>query len=794
MIDSELRPLYDRGLVSKRWKSTLSFSTGIFLSTDGVAPARFFKQGPSSMRLLLNIFLVFLAIVACYLEDIYLHFWPPQTEKAIHLTIRARRSFSFDQQEALEKNRQKALSRFIPVYRYIPPKIEVSKKKFENFNRAVTTFQDNKQNGVEGLRVQLEADFGIELTPADVISIVKYRDFTNLLEGILTIEESIQQNKILGDLRHLAGKSTIEIQSPNTEGTVTQSVDDLITVEKARYLVEEKVRQLFWQVDKRVLEPVLRICLTTLQPNLRFDQKENERRQEIINRKFPSGVVAYNPGDVLVRFRKILNEKDILLLSAYQKQMIAGVYRDVPWVVFTILFLVVFYNLFLAKILMNGFRAEPPYRFLLSLLITTVVILKGYLVFIAYPIYGLPFCLLPMLIIFLNHGKITATATTLVGAMLVSLFIGPTYHILIFFTFGGLAAVLVSSGLRKRLQIIVPSFLVGFINTLCIFVFTLDWQALVSQIAPVQSLNIPAVVAIVDAALTADIAWAVIGGLAAGPLALLLLPLLEIGWDTASTFKLNRYIDLNRPLMKELLSKAPGTYQHSMTVAYLAQSVGEVIGADTLLLRIGAYYHDIGKMMNPKFFIENQFNGENPHDVLEPRESARVIVNHVRHGMRIGQEAGLPKVVVDLSQQHHGTQLMEYFYNIAAKTYPKSTIQEEDFRYAGPKPQTVEAAILMVCDAVEAASRSLEDPNRKKFEKMVRLILVKRIVDGQFAECDLSSRDLSKIVQALVDALEASFHSRIRYPWQEKKPVPKKAGWRIGAVPETNQEDRAFRP
>jgi putative nucleotidyltransferase with HDIG domain len=340
----------------------------------------------------------------------------------------------------------------------------------------------------------------------------------------------------------------------------------------------------------------------------------------------------------------------------------------------------------------------------------------------------------------------------------------------------------------------VPSFLVGFINTLCIIVFTLDWQALVSQIAPVQSINIPAVVAIVDAALTADIAWAVIGGLAAGPLALLLLPLLEIGWDTASTFKLNRYIDLNRPLMKELLSKAPGTYQHSMTVAYLAQSVGEVIGADTLLLRIGAYYHDIGKMMNPKFFIENQFNGENPHDVLEPRESARVIVNHVRHGMRIGQESGLPKVVVDLALQHHGTQLMEYFYNIAAKTYPKSTIQEEDFRYPGPKPQTVEAAILMVCDAVEAASRSLEDPTRKKFEKMARLILVKRIVDGQFAECDLSSRDLSKIVRALVDALEASFHSRIRYPWQEKKPAPKKTGWRIGATTEANQEDRAFRP
>ena len=746
------------------------------------------------MRLLLSIFLIFLAIAACYLEDIYIYFWPPQPEKAVYLTIRSRRNFSFNQQEALEDNRRKALSGYVPVYRYIPTKIEASRDNFENFSRAVTAFQDKKQNGVEGLRVQLESDFGIELTPADVIGIVKYQDFKNLLEGILTIEESILQNKILGDPQHLAGKNTIEIQSPNTEGTVTHAVDDLITIERARYLVEEKVRQLFWQVDKRVLDPVLRICLTTLQPNLQYDQKENDRRLEKINREFPSGVVAYDPGDVLVPFRKVLNEKDILLLKAYQDQMIAGVYRDVPWVVFTILFMVVFYNLFLAKILMSGFRSEPPYRFLLSLLITTVVILKAYLVFIAFPIWGLPFCLLPMLIIFLNHGKITATATTLVGAMLVSLFTGPTYNILIFFTFGGLAAVLVSSGLRKRLQIIVPSFLVGFINTLCIIVFTLDWRAVVSQIAPVQSINIPAVLAIVDAALTADIAWAVIGGLAAGPLALLLLPLLEIGWDTASTFKLNRYIDLNRPLMKELLSKAPGTYQHSMTVAYLAQSVGEVIGVDTLLLRIGAYYHDIGKMMNPKFFIENQFNGENPHDVLEPRESARVIVNHVRHGMRIGQESGLPKVVVDLALQHHGTQLMEYFYNIAAKTYPKSTIQEEDFRYPGPKPQSVEAAILMVCDAVEAASRSLEDPTRKKFEKMVRLILVKRIVDGQFSECDLSSRDLSKIVLALVDALEASFHSRIRYPWQEKKPAPKKTGWRIGATTEANQQDRAFRP
>jgi putative nucleotidyltransferase with HDIG domain len=332
-------------------------------------------------------------------------------------------------------------------------------------------------------------------------------------------------------------------------------------------------------------------------------------------------------------------------------------------------------------------------------------------------------------------------------------------------------------------------------NALTVVIFTIDWQAVFSQFVALQDIQFNRFIQIVDAALTWNIAWAAIGGLVAGPLALLLLPLLEISWDTASTFKLNRYMDLNRLLMKDLLSKAPGTYQHCMTVAYLAQSVGEAIGADTQLLRIGAYYHDVGKMMNPKFFIENQFKGDNPHDVLEPRESARIIIKHVRHGMRIGQESGLPKVVVDLILQHHGTQLMEYFYNTAAKTYPKSTIREEDFRYPGPKPQSVEAAILMVSDAVEAASRSLEEPTGKKFKKMVRLILVKRLVDGQFSECDLTSRDLSKIVKVLVDALEASFHTRIRYPWQEKKAPPLKTDWRIGSDTDKDKEnqERFFR-
>ena len=350
------------------------------------------------MRLLLNIILITLAVLACYIDDIYLNFWPPRPDSAINLTIRSRRIFNFNQQTALDVNRKKALSQYAPVYRYTPPGIEASKEKFEEFILAISAFKEKRQKGVENLRKQLQKELGVALSVDNIIRIIQYRDLNNLLQGILTIEESILQNNILRDPQGLMGKKSIEIKMPNSNGTVTHPVNDLITLEKARFLLEEKILQLFWQVDKRVLDPVVRVSLATLQPNLKYDQEENERRLDRINREFPSRVVTYNQGDVLIPFRNILTEKDVLLLDAYQKHNIAGIYRDVPWTFFTILFMVVFYNLFLSKILADGSRNKPPYRFLLTLLITTVIILNGYLVLLTFPIYGLPFCHLPCLL------------------------------------------------------------------------------------------------------------------------------------------------------------------------------------------------------------------------------------------------------------------------------------------------------------------------------------------------------------------------------------------------------------
>jgi hypothetical protein len=309
---------------------------------------------------------------------------------------------------------------------------------------------------------------------------------------------------------------------------------------------------------------------------------------------------------------------------------------------------------------------------------------------------------------------------------------------------------------------------VGTLNAVFALTFSTDWEAIRFWPDNMQITELFFSGEVFDSISLSHMGWAFFGGLIAGPLALLFLPLLELSWHTASTFKLNRFVDLELPLMRDLLLKAPGTYQHTMTVAHLAQAAGEAIGADTLLLRTGAYYHDIGKIKKPEFFVENQFGKKNYHDDLTPAQSTQLIINHVEKGKKIAQNAGLPNLVIDLIQQHHGTQLVEYFYNKASKSGNTDSIKQSDYRYPGPKPQSVESAILLIVDAVEATSRSIPSPTKKKIEKMIRFIIEKRIADGQFDECDLSTCDLAKMNRALLDSLEATFHSRVAYPWQEK--------------------------
>jgi len=745
------------------------------------------------MKLFLNIILILLTIFACFAENLYLAFRPPQPGSNIMLAIRARQSFNYDRKKALSSKRIQALSQYVPVFNYVPEKVDASKKKMKALTKEFLSYQAQKKKGIDDFISNINSELGVEISKETLTKVLWYRDLKKLLEGILTIEETILQHKILPGPEHLKGKKTVEIHNPTLPAPVITPVDELISLEKARSSMQQKVEQLFWQVNKSVLDPVLKICQATLLPNLEFDETENARRLEKIQSQYPIETLTFQPGAILVPFHKRLNEKDVLLLAAFQKQQVKEIYRNIPWSLFTILFMVVFYNVFLSKVLVTGARRAAPQRPLLSMLILSVFILKGTLLFSSLPLYALPFAFLPLLVISLNHGKLAAIGTAVVGTIVVSLFAGPQYQVMLYFIFGGLAAVLVSDNIQKRWQIILPSLAVGLVNSISVLALYLDWQAVFPTTSSLPDISSLFAKGTLNGTLIERMGWAFAGGLVAGPLALLLLPLLEISWDTTSAFKLNRYTDLQRPLMKKLLREAPGTYQHSMTVAYLAQSVGEAIGANLLLLRVGAYYHDIGKMDTPKNFIENQYNSENPHDLLDPWQSAELIINHVKNGLKIGMESRLPRAVVDLILQHHGTQLIEYFYNLADKDYNRATLHEADFRYPGPRPQSIEAAILMIVDAAEAASRSMPDPIRSKFEKMIQLIIVKRMNDGQFSECDLTTRDISQIKDVLLDALEASFHSRIQYPWQEKEKAKNGSRWRFGSGEREKETRRSFK-
>ena len=247
-----------------------------------------------------------------------------------------------------------------------------------------------------------------------------------------------------------------------------------------------------------------------------------------------------------------------------------------------------------------------------------------------------------------------------------------------------------------------------------------------------------------------------------------LLPIFESAFSVVTTYTLLELSDLNRPLLRNLAIRAPGTYSHSIIMARLSEAAAEVIGANGLLARVGCYYHDIGKMIRPHYFIENQ-KGVNPHDELQPRLSALILISHVKDGVRMAEEEGLPRVIIDMISQHHGTSEIAGFKKSAMESSAPHEVLDADFRYPGPRPQTREAGIVSLADAVESAIRSLSASTPEETRNMVQTLVKARFTEGELDECDLTLRDLTRIQEAFLPILEATWHSRVAYPWQHEQ-------------------------
>lgn len=244
-----------------------------------------------------------------------------------------------------------------------------------------------------------------------------------------------------------------------------------------------------------------------------------------------------------------------------------------------------------------------------------------------------------------------------------------------------------------------------------------------------------------------------------------ILPFFETGLGILSSNKLLSLANPNQRLLRKILIEAPGTYHHSVMVANLSEAACEAIGADGLLARVGAYYHDIGKTVKPQYFIENQVSIQNPHDFIKPKKSAKIIINHVTDGVKMLQKDKLPKEIVDICMQHHGTSLVQYFYHLAKEE--ETAVDEADFRYPGPRPQTKEIGVISICDSVEAAVRSLKEPSSEKIDSIVQSIINQKLMDGQLDNTPLTLKEIHHVREIVCESLKGIFHSRIEYPEKE---------------------------
>ncbi|BAH05876.1 HD family phosphohydrolase [Clostridium kluyveri] len=357
----------------------------------------------------------------------------------------------------------------------------------------------------------------------------------------------------------------------------------------------------------------------------------------------------------------------------------------------------------------------------------------------------MPITFIPMIMALLVNHRISLTLSVL-NCVLINVALGFNLDITILAIVNSVVGAIILKKMQQRNDILIASLYVFIINITLTF-----------SIGFLLSSN---VLDVVQKSIYTGSASIVSGILVIG-----FLPLFESAFDIVTTIKLLELSNPNAPLLKRLLMEAPGTYHHSIMVGNLAEVAAEEVGGNSLLARVAAYYHDIGKIKRPYFFRENQLGKDNPHDKLTPNLSTLIIISHVKDGSEMAKEYKLPKIIRDIIEEHHGTSIVKYFYLTMKNSSEKiENVNEDDFKYSGPIPKTKESGIIMLADGVEAAVRSINEPDEFKITQMIDNIFKDRLNEGQLDDCDLTLRDISKIKKAFLTVLIGIYHHRIEYP------------------------------
>ncbi|MGM0662950.1 MAG: HD family phosphohydrolase [Thermodesulfobacteriota bacterium] len=572
--------------------------------------------------------------------------------------------------------------------------------------------------------------------------------------------------------------------------TRVEDLERFHDLESAIAFVKDQEADLANQIGQDNAGAAVELTLALLEPNTTFNQRETELRKETARNEVKPTYFMIKKGEMLVR------EGD--RIGPVHLEKLAGEFRSrdrldmlgrIPAMAvliglfFTVMYLVGFRGLkvlmedrrdllFTVTTLLGIFVFAWTYRFVADEVARGFAFMSPRSLLYAMPVA----CGGMFLSIF--QGLAAATSFSLIIAVLAALICGGQVSLFIYFFLGSLVAAYGVRRCTERGTLIKAGLKVSLINVAMALCIEMIYGSLYSFDVLI--------------AMTAGFA----GGILTAIIATGFLPLIEMSFGFTTDIKLLELSSLDQPLLRRLLVQAPGTYHHSVIISNLVEATAQAVNANPLLAKVCAYYHDIGKLKKPLYFIENQKAGENKHEKLAPSMSSLVLIGHVKDGVELAREHGLGREIIDTIQQHHGTSLINYFYQKArerakTRTGKRFHVKEEDFRYPGPKPQTKEAGLVMLADMVEAASRSLSEPTPSRIQGTVHKMINQAFSDGQLDECELTLKDLHEIAKSFNKTLVGIFHHRIKYPEAgESRPEKKGKNGHPDQGPENDAESR----
>ncbi|MDR2482063.1 MAG: HDIG domain-containing protein [Treponema sp.] len=671
--------------------------------------------------------------------------------------VAADRAVAYVDEEATAALRHEQEKQIPAIFTYSADQTQKITAAFAAFSSLAQELLAGKAVSAAAFSRRIEEKFPGRIAAGTLEALYEERDGSQLLQyGLAALDYLLETgifalppegleayNQEAAELRHNYG--------PRTEREQVR-YSQLITLDNARAALE------LYAADNRLPPAFLRLgpdlILPFLSENVFFSLEDTREKAAEAAAKIEPILTRIEPGTLVIRKGFVITEKDMTKLRVLGMPGSRGDPRMLAGQIIVLLLLYAFL-LFMGGKRTLGRFLSPAEVYLLSALAAIYIVGAVFFQRLALntglpPALFLPTALVVMLPSILL-GPVLGTAIALILPLIVFLagfFEVPSY---VFALTSGLVAAYALQGAQKRMDMVRAGLVIGGANCVAALAVLLILRSPLSRY-PVM------------------LFWSVFNGLASGMLVLGILPLLEHALNAVTAFRLIELSDLNAPILKRLFNAAPGTYSHSVMVANLAETACQEIGANPMLGRVGAYYHDIGKMEQPSYFVENQ-SAYNKHNDINPRLSATVIRSHVKLGVEKARSLGLPKAVIDIINEHHGNSVISWFYNAALKR--ESQVNPEDFSYPGVPPRSRESAVVMLADVTEAAVRTLKKPTAARIEKFIQELIMAKFEHDQLSHSELTFRDLETIKKAFVRVLAGHYHSRIEYPKNVKAPDAK---------------------